>query len=658
MALHTILVANRGEIACRVIRTIRNLGLRSVAVHSEADRDAPHVVLADIAVEIGPGPAAESYLDPARVLAAAGATGADAVHPGYGFLSENAAFAEAVAAAGMVFIGPPPGAIRRMGNKAEAKRLMRKAGVPCVPGYEGADQSDARLAQAAEEIGYPVMVKAAAGGGGKGMRLVTKPEDLPGALALARAEGAGAFGSDQLILEQAIVAPRHVEVQIMADAHGNVIHLGERDCSVQRRHQKVVEEAPSPAVDAALRERMGQAAIAAAQSVGYRGAGTVEFLLGADGAFHFLEMNTRLQVEHPVTEMITGLDLVALQIAVADGAKLPFTQEEVRLDGHAIEVRLYAEDPANDFLPDIGRVALWRPAQGEGVRVDAGIAEGQVVPPHYDPMLAKLIAWGPTREVARARLVRAVEESVLFGLKSNSAFLADILARERFVAGEVTTAFLEQEFPDGVAAQPPDAEAVALAAAVLLTARRDAARQRAGQVPDGLLGWSSARPLPVPLTLSGEGGEWAVTATAEGADWRVESAAGRVAVEGLVRGGHEVTAVIDGQRVSALCHVEAVEAVHLALGAHRLRLTARGAAGAAEAGLGGQITAPMPGVVIRVDVEEGAEVAKGAVIAVLEAMKMQHQIAAPVSGRVTAVHVAQGDQLASGAVMIEIGEDP
>ena len=388
---NSILIANRGEIACRVIRTAKELGYRTIAVYSDADAGAPHVQLADEAVRIGPGPVGESYLLVERILEAAATSGAEAIHPGYGFLSENAAFAQAVEAAGLVFIGPSAEAIEVMGNKAESKRRMIAAGVPCVPGYEGHDQSDEVLLAEGNKIDLPLMVKAAAGGGGRGMRLVHDYAELANAIKLARAEAEGAFGSGELILEKAIIQPRHVEIQVFADTMGNTVHLGERDCSVQRRHQKVIEEAPCPVMTPELREQMGQSAIDAAKSVNYRGAGTVEFLLDASGSFYFLEMNTRLQVEHPVTELIAGLDLVALQISVAQGEPLGMRQDDVKLEGAAIEVRLYTEDPSQDFLPASGPVELWQPATGVGVRVDAGICTGQAISPFYDPMVAKVI---------------------------------------------------------------------------------------------------------------------------------------------------------------------------------------------------------------------------------------------------------------------------
>ena len=488
----SIMIANRGEIALRVIRTAKALGYKTIAVYSEVDAHAPHVAVADDAICIGPGPVSESYLNIARLLDAARKSGAQAIHPGYGFLSENAAFAREVESAGLTFIGPTPEAIDLMGNKAAAKRRMMAAGVPCVPGYEGEDQADAAFVAAAQKIGYPVMVKAAAGGGGRGMRLVTTPKDLSAALRTARSEARNAFGSDELILEKAIQRPRHVEIQVIADQHGTVLHLGERDCSVQRRHQKVVEEAPCPVMTATLRERMGASAVEAARSIGYRGAGTIEFLLDESGEFYFLEMNTRIQVEHPVTELVTGLDIVTLQIAVAEGRTLDMRQSDVRLNGHAIEVRLYAEDPGNDFLPVTGTILHWTPAQGEGVRIDSGIVSGQEISPHYDPMLAKIIAWGQTRDDALARLITAVSSSELFGLKSNKSFLAEILMHPAFRRGEVTTAFLGEN-PTLGAAVAPAAEVMAGATVLQFRAERERMHDKAIVQRSELLDWSSGK---------------------------------------------------------------------------------------------------------------------------------------------------------------------
>ncbi|SPJ28038.1 acetyl/propionyl/methylcrotonyl-CoA carboxylase subunit alpha [Falsiruegeria mediterranea] len=656
MAFDTLLVANRGEIAARVIRSAQSLGLRAVAVYTTADAKAPHVAIADEAVWIGEGPVGDSYLVGDKILEAAQQTGAGAIHPGYGFLSENSEFAQAVEGAGLTFIGPEPKAILSMGNKAEAKRLMIVAGVPCVPGYEGEDQSDAVLIGAAGKIGFPIMVKAAAGGGGRGMRLVHDSADLAEAITLARSEAENAFGSGELILEKAITRPRHVEIQVFADTHGNVIHLGERDCSVQRRHQKVVEEAPCPVMTPELRGRMGAAAVDAARAVDYRGAGTVEFLLDGYGAFYFLEMNTRLQVEHPVTELVTGLDLVAMQIAVAQGEPLPLTQDDVTLTGHAIEVRLYAEDPANDYLPATGPIDLWQPASGPGVRVDAGVVTGQEVSPFYDPMLAKLIAHGPTREAARARLIKAVKDSVLLGTVTNSAFLADVLGQGAFAKGEATTAFLDQAYPDGFPATQASPANVVLALALLLDADRQRTKQAAGYVSDDQLGWSSAAllPLHVPLTFGEE--ELTPRALAKPDGWMVWVGDDQFDVSFADCRNGQIRARINDQTVDLVAHVTR-DAVQIAVEAERL-VFRRPRPGAQDdtAAAGGRVVAPMPGLVVEVQAEPGVMVTKGDRLAVLEAMKMQHQITAAVDGTVAAVHVKAGQQLTAGDVMIEIEE--
>ena len=465
----SILVANRGEIACRVLRTANALGYRTVAIYSDADADAPHVKLANVSIRIGPGPARESYLVPELIISAAVDSGAEAIHPGYGFLSENGAFADACEAAGLVFIGPHSEAIEIMGNKAESKRRMIEAGVPCIPGYQGVEQADDVFLTAAENLGFPVMVKAAAGGGGRGMRLVDDPRELQKAISLARAEARAGFGSDELILEKALLEPRHVEVQIFADNHGNTIHLGERDCSIQRRHQKVIEEAPCPIITDEVRQQMGKSAVNAAKSVGYRGAGTVEFLLDSSGSFYFLEMNTRLQVEHPITELITDVDLVAMQISVAQGVPLLISQSDVELKGHAIEARLYAEDPGQDFLPSSGKIELWSPASGEGIRIDSGICSGQEISPFYDPMLAKVICYGSDRDSARKRLIDALKNTALFGISNNKQFLIDCLGKEAFVNGVATTAFLEKEFQaDEIKGSVPSFSEAAIAAVLQL----------------------------------------------------------------------------------------------------------------------------------------------------------------------------------------------
>jgi geranyl-CoA carboxylase alpha subunit len=650
MAFVKILIANRGEIACRVMRSARALGYRTVAVYSEADRDMPHVAAADQAVPIGPASAAESYLAVDKIIAAARRAGADAIHPGYGFLSENAAFAEACAEAGLAFIGPPPGAIRLMGNKAAAKHHMIAAGVPCVPGYQGEGQSDEALATAAAATGFPVMVKPAAGGGGKGMRLVAEAPLLPEALRAARSEARNAFGSDTLILEKAIPEPRHVEIQVFADRHSHVIHLFERDCSIQRRHQKVIEEAPSPAMTPALRQAMGDAAVAAARSIGYVGAGTVEFLLTPDGSFYFLEMNTRLQVEHPVTEAITGLDLVAWQLRVAAGETLPLRQDEVKIDGHAIEARLYAEDAHGDFLPQAGSLLAWEPPQSIGVRVDHALTSGVTISPYYDPMLAKIIAHGATREEARRRLIGALRETVALGVETNRRFLIDCLSHPVFAAGAASTAFIAQHLPAGARARsPPGARMAALAAALIA----ERGRYRASAL---LSHWHSSGLAPSPLLLDSGGATLAMEVTALG-EGRY-----RIAWENETQ---EIELLaIDGSKVRFLAGCLAETArfawqdalLHLSLDEVTARfedvlLAGRAAATGAAAGAA---LAPMTGTIAAVRVRPGDAVRKGQCLIILEAMKMEHEILAPRDGTVAAVLVSPGEQVMTRKLLVEL----
>ena len=648
----TILVANRGEIACRVMRTATAMGYRTAAVYSEADVEAEHVRRADVAACIGPAEAKASYLDIQAIVSAAKRLGAEAVHPGYGFLSENAAFARACTEAGLVFIGPPADAIEAMGNKAEAKRRMVKAGVPCVPGYQGSDQSDAALAREAERIGFPLMVKAAAGGGGRGMRLVSAKTDLAAALARARAEAESAFGSGELILEKAIADARHVEIQVLADAHGHVVHLGERDCSVQRRHQKVIEEAPSPAVNAELRARMGAAAVAAAKAIGYTNAGTVEFLLAGDGAFYFLEMNTRLQVEHPVTEMITGLDLVELQIRIARGEPLPIRQEDVRFDGHAIEARLYAEAPHKGFLPQSGQLVAWRPPTGAGVRVDHGLGDGQTISPYYDPLLAKVIAHGSTREEARRRLIQALQDTVALGLATNRGFLIDCLGHADFAGGGATTHFIPKHFAE---IAPPSAEPGRLALAAALWF--EASARRHGHDP--ALTWCSSGPLAWPMKLEVDGTPAEVVISVlSPRRYRVKD--GEVASELEIAAdgdGGLVRVRRDGEEQHAV-YALAGDSLHLKVGSldlsvretlYALRSPA-GAAGSAET----EVRAPMNGKVVAVLVAEGETIDKGQRLVVVEAMKMQHEMTAGASGTVARLAVKPGDQVATRQLLVEL----
>ena len=617
MTFSKILVANRGEIAWRVMRTAKAMGYRTVAVYSDADKTAPHVAFADQSERIGPPPVGESYLSIDCILEAAHRSGADAVHPGYGFLSENEAFATACANAGLVFVGPPPAAIAAMGNKAAAKRRMIDSGVPCVPGYQGADQSDPNLEAEARKIGLPVMVKAAAGGGGRGMRLVEHDGDLLEAIRTARTEAESAFGSGELILEKAVIDSRHVEIQVFADNHGNVIHLGERDCSVQRRHQKVIEEAPSPAVNADLRARMGAAAVAAAKAIGYRGAGTVEFLLGADGAFYFLEMNTRLQVEHPVTEAITGLDLVEWQLRVARGESLPLTQEQVRLRGHAIEVRLYAEDAYAGFLPQTGRIDVWRPASGPGVRIDHGMKGGLAISPFYDPMIAKVIASGATREEARRRLIKALHDTVVLGPTTNRHFLIRLLEHPEFAAGKATTAFLGKHmFP-----RPEVTDEHWTLAASLLW------QQSAACYPANLRGWRNSNPEPTPF---------------------------RLAV-----GDKERTLQISDALVPSVPHVIDGNDIVVDLDAFTVRFQDRTymPPTSTAAGSDGRVRAPMDGRIVAIKVAAGDKVVRGQTLVVLEAMKIQHQLKAVLDAKVESIAVQEGQQVANRTVLVTMAAD-
>jgi len=652
-----VLIANRGEIACRIIRSCRARGIRTVAVVSEADRHALHARLADEAFEIGAAPPRESYLNIERLIAACQATGAQAVHPGYGFLSENAEFAEACAAAGLVFIGPPVEAIRLMGNKAEAKRRMREAGVPCIPGYDGTDQSDATLMREAEKIGLPLMIKAAAGGGGRGMRRVTDFADLPAALASARSEAQSAFGSGELILEYALTAPRHVEVQVFADTQGNVIHLGERDCSIQRRHQKVIEEAPSPAVDAALRARMGEAAVRAAKAIGYVGAGTIEFLLDSEGDFVFMEMNTRLQVEHPVTELITGLDLVDLQLRVAAGESLPFSQDDVRLDGHAIEARLYAENPDAGFLPQTGTLLRWQVPLScvHGVRVDAGVDSGTEITSHYDPLLAKIIAHGATREEARQRLIAALRGTTALGVTTNKAFLAGCLEHPEFFAGRATTDFIAAHFAPQAEVDP---RTELLAAAALIFAQRSAARlpqpelafwRSSGTATTHLTLGINNRAVSLRLTFVG-GNRFEATVgdvrneveliDCAGDTWRIGFAGLQLTVRHAFDAEGRLHLEVDGaQAVVTDLTMQPAQAPHLRTGA---------AAGS------GRITPPMNGRVVAVLAEAGAQVKRGQGLIVLESMKMEHTLAAPCDGVLAELTCAVGEQVAPGKLLARV----
>ncbi len=662
--ISVILIANRGEIACRIIESCRRLGISTVAVYSDVDVGARHVALADTAVSIrsvqavylGHAPATDSYLNVEAIIEAARQTGADAIHPGYGFLAENADFARACAEAGLIFIGPFPEAIAAMGNKRAARELVAAAGVPVVPGYDGVEQADEHFHTAAAEIGYPVMVKAAAGGGGKGMRLVAGPDELDEALASARREAQQAFGSAELLLEKALVRPRHIEVQVFGDQHGRVIHLGERECSIQRRHQKVIEEAPAPNLSKALRQKLGETAVLAAQAINYTNAGTVEFLLDAANNFYFLEMNTRLQVEHPVTELVTGLDLVAWQIQVAEGAPLPLTQAEVNLSGHAIEARLYAENPANDFLPVTGQVALWQPPAGEGVRVDHGLQSGDEVSIYYDPLLAKLIVHGPDRQTAVRRLRRALNQTALLGLITNVPFLRQVAGHPAFLDGELHTGFLADHFPHW---QPPNGDKMLplLAAAVhrLTSAPQIATNEgywrnnpNAPQTYPFRIGKEEIGVGIVPVSsnqYSVFSSQWRKDLTGfEQASLADLSGMGNLSgltVDGVRRG---LTAVFHNNALWVdCCGITTV-----------VEYIPRLPAPAPAAGAAGSLRAPMPGSVLEVLVEVGQTVSKGQPLLKLEAMKMEHTIRTAAEGVVTAVYYAAGETVAADAELVQI----
>ena len=643
----TLLIANRGEIACRIARTCRGLGLRTVAVYSDADAGSLHVRACDAAMRIGPPPARESYLDGEAIIAAARDSGAEAIHPGYGFLSENADFAEAVAAAGLAFVGAPPAAMRALGSKSAARALMARAGIPILEGYHGDAQDDATLAAEADRVGYPLLVKPSAGGGGRGMRIVADADALGTALESARREAASSFGDDRLLLEHYLAKSRHIEVQVFADNEGNTVHLFERDCSAQRRHQKVIEEAPAPALSPAMRAALGETAVAAAQAVGYAGAGTVEFLLDGSG-FYFIEMNTRLQVEHPVTEAITGYDLVEWQLRVAAGEALPAAQGAIAGDGHAIEARLYAEDPAAGFLPSTGAIRLMRLPGGDA-RVDTGFEAGDAVTPHYDSLLAKVIVHAPTRDAARARLVAALAEVAVVGPVTNRDFLIRILADDAFAAGTLDTGHLDRNL-DALTARedcPPE-PVLALAALAAMRDQDDAAGDPASPWA-ALRGWRLN--APARRAVSFHLGEDIATVLSEGSAFRFPGGRTRQ-VRGLPAEAPWLAAEIDGEALKSVAVCDAGTAIVFASDrTWRLPLfdpVAEAEAGAGEAATGVPL-APMPGVVVAIAVAGGDRVEKDQPLLVIEAMKVEHTIRAPCAGTVDAVHYAVGDRVDEGA---------
>jgi 3-methylcrotonyl-CoA carboxylase alpha subunit len=661
-----ILIANRGEIACRVIKTARRMGIRTVAVYSEADAGARHVRLADEAVCIGAPPPRESYLVIDKIIGAALATGAQAIHPGYGFLSENEDFAEACAKSSIVFVGPPVSAIRAMGLKSESKKLMEKAGVPLTPGYHGDNQDPAYLKQQADAIGYPVLIKASAGGGGKGMRAVWKTEEFADALASCQREAKSSFGDEHVLIEKYLQRPRHIEIQVFGDSHGNCVYLFERDCSVQRRHQKVVEEAPAPGMTPERRAAMGKAAVDAAKAVAYVGAGTVEFIVNQDGTFYFMEMNTRLQVEHPVTEMITGLDLVEWQLKVAAGEPLPLAQEQLRIHGHALEARIYAEDPDKGFLPSIGRlIHLAPPAENINVRVDTGVEQDDEISPHYDPMIAKLIVWDESRERALARMLQALADYRVVGVSNNIGFLSRLVACPAFAQADLDTGLIERErsflFPEG--GEPP-AEAWLVAALAELIQDREyaAAEAVAGNDPyspwHARDGWRVNSVTRREIRLRAGETEKAVNAAYVGTGIQLEFGGQTVSAAGRFIDGGQLRVDLGGRRISATV-VAANEKRHVFIDGvcHIFAaidpLFHAGSGGGAEGGL----TAPMPGKVIALIAAVGGKVEKGAPLLILEAMKMEHTIAAPSAGTVKAFRFNVGEQVSDGAELVEFEAD-
>ncbi len=634
---HKILVANRGEIAVRVMNTARRLGYRTVAVYSEADAGALHVQVGDEAVCIGAAPVNESYLVAEKILAAAASTGADAIHPGYGFLSENSDFSRACSEAGITFIGPPEAAIELMGSKRLSKLAMLEAEVPCIPGYQGEDQTDEGLITQALEIGFPLMVKASAGGGGRGMRLVHEESELAEQIKTARSEAQNAFASGELILERAVLEPRHIEIQVFADDHGNVVYLGERDCSIQRRHQKVVEEAPSPFMDEELRVAMGEAAVNVARACDYRGAGTVEFLVDKERHFYFLEMNTRLQVEHPVTEMITGQDLVAWQILVAAGQPLPLSQQDIELNGHAVEVRLYAEDPRQGFLPQTGTVQAWHYPDREGIRVDHGIAEGQVVSPFYDPMIAKVIAWGKNREDACRKLASAVQDSTLLGLNNNKLFLQNVLRHPVFVDGEATTAFIEQHFQSdpSMDLEQPSERTLAIAALLLFTGKN-----RDEQ------GWHNPAAANYHFRLDFADHNYDVRLSQQERAYTVSCEESEFTLELIDLTSNKAYLSADGVRFKVdYCLQDKRLFLDDGSGHFSLEDVTHAPAASAVGEGSGDIKASMDGAIVDILVAVGDLVEAGQTLVVLEAMKMEHPLKTGISGTVAAINAAVGDQV-------------
>lgn len=647
----SLLVANRGEIAARIIKTANDIGLKTIAVYTDADAMSPHVSIANEAINIGAGPIGDSYLSIKKIIDVAKKAGADAIHPGYGFLSENHNFSEACKSSGIVFVGPSPKSIELMGNKAQAKRIMKNAGVPCVPGEEVENKNDRELMISAETIGFPLMIKAAAGGGGRGMRLVNNITELQKNCEIARSEAENAFGSSEIIFEKAIIDPRHVEIQIMADNFGNVISLGERDCSVQRRHQKIIEESPSPAVDDDLRKNMGEVACAAAKEINYSGAGTVEFLLDENKNFYFLEMNTRLQVEHPVTELVTDLDLVEMQLKVADGQALGVTQEDIELHGHAMEVRLYAEDPSNNFMPSTGKIEVWSPDSSSDTRYDNGIVEGQTISPFYDPMIAKVISKGKDREEAITKLRQSLLKTALFGIKNNRDFLISILSSAAFKSSEVNTSFLENNKFDASAVSLKEVEKAIIGAVIFIDLEAQENKMVSLGLEPELKGWSNIKNLKYPITLKVAEEVISIELAFKGLtsfDVLNNGTVYKVAYKNdiIMIDGNEYPVFFSEVKNNTLF----INISDFSFKAERVTSSSI----SHEIEDQGNVLAPMHGIIKEIFVSNGDKVEKGQIIFILEAMKMQHEVSATGTGLVSEVNVNEGDQVEAEQQLLNI----
>ncbi len=658
----SVLIANRGEIACRIIKTANKLGYRTISIYTDADKKSPHVALADEAINIGLGPVNASYLDINKIIDVAKQTNAQAIHPGYGFLSENSNFAKAVELAGLTFIGPKSEAIALMGSKSVSKKKMIEAKVPCIPGYQGDDQSDNTLLKSAKKIGFPLMIKASAGGGGRGMRLVNQVDDLKDALKIARAEALNAFGSSELILEKAFVNARHIEIQIISDAYGSHLYFGERDCSIQRRHQKVIEESPSPVMTKMLREKMGKAAVCAAKAVDYTNAGTIEFLVDDQLNYYFLEMNTRIQVEHPVTEMVTGYDLIALQFLVAQGAKLPMKQSDIAITGHAIEARIYAEDPNNDFLPNAGKIDFWDPPRFDGVRIDDGVVTGQTLSTFYDPMIAKIVGFGGNRESARQKLIHGLTKTALFGIKNNKQFLIECLRKPSFISGDFRTDFISKEFQDqDKTVEPKKLLDIAIVSCIQVIRETQNLYAQTLCVSELLCNWTNAGCLKYRKLYMVGDDHFDLTLSPDANKTNTFNVLNLSTSEKLSL----TVEILDDSRARCLFERNIIEVAFFELNVKQIYCEINGVSrlyedminnhqGGKRIASSGTVVSPMHGSLLEVNVNIGENVVEGQLLAVLEAMKMHYEIRAEISGQVEAVFSQKGDQISADDVLLEI----